>query len=94
MNGQVLELSGQQLNILLCLAQSPGKVIDRDTLKSLLWRNSQHYDVNRRLNTAICALRKSVGLYALIVTRGDAEHDVFSGLPEPETGDPHEGHGH
>jgi serine/threonine-protein kinase len=33
-------------------------------------------------------------LYALILTRGDAEHDVFSGLPEPDTGDPHEGHGH
>ncbi len=33
-------------------------------------------------------------LYALILTRGDAGHDVFSGLPEPDTGDPHADHGH
>lgn len=35
-------------------------------------------------------------LYALIVMHGDAEHDVFSGLPEPEpdTDNPHSGHRH
>jgi len=35
-------------------------------------------------------------LYALILMHGDAEHDVFSRLPEPEpdTGDAHAGHRH
>jgi protein-disulfide isomerase len=35
-------------------------------------------------------------LYALILMQGDAEHEVFSELPEPEadSGDPHAGHGH
>lgn len=35
-------------------------------------------------------------IYALILTRGDAEHEVFSVLPEPEpdSGDPHAGHAH
>ncbi len=33
-------------------------------------------------------------LYALILTRGDAEHPVFDGLPEGVIRDPHEGHRH
>ena len=33
-------------------------------------------------------------LYALILTRGDAEHPVFDGLPKGVIRDPHEGHQH
>ena len=33
-------------------------------------------------------------LYALILTRGNADHPVFDGLPEGKIRDPHAGHGH
>jgi serine/threonine-protein kinase len=33
-------------------------------------------------------------LYALILTRGDPDHEVYANLPVPDPRDPHEGHDH
>ncbi len=59
-SGKQLRLSGQPLDILECLVRHSGKLVRREDLKSLLWPKATGIETNRRLNTAIRALRTAL----------------------------------
>ena len=59
--GVVVPLSGQPMAILALLMTAPGRLVSRAELKDALWPNSQRIDTERRLNTAMRALREALG---------------------------------
>ena len=60
-DGAEIKTSGLPLQILELLLAAPGKVVTRVELKSALWPNSGRIDTERRLNTAMRALREALG---------------------------------
>ena len=66
LNGKPLALTGLPLRVLLELARTPGRVVARQQLKHRLWPQSDRIDVERRLNTAIRALRCALGDNAML----------------------------
>ena len=61
LRGAKLDLSPLLLNLLLCLAERPGRVVTRAELKARLWPYAVRIDTERRLNTAVRALRTAIG---------------------------------
>ena len=47
--------------LLTCLVERPGRLVTRTELKSALWPYASRIDTERRLNTAVRALRVSLG---------------------------------
>src|SRR5215207_5241419 len=59
--GEDVPLRGLPLRILELLMAADGGVVTRTELKQLLWPYAERIDTERRLNTAIRALRKALG---------------------------------
>lgn len=59
-DGDPVHLSGLPLRILKILAASPGRLVTRAELKLALWPHASRIDTDRRLNTAMRALRKAL----------------------------------
>ena len=57
LNGRDLDLSPLLMRLLRLLAERPQRLITRQELKQELWPNSDRIDTERRLNTAMRALR-------------------------------------
>lgn len=58
--GARVALSGKPLAILELLITTPGKLVTRADLKGQLWPNCERIDTERRLNTAMRALREAL----------------------------------
>src|SRR5205085_9779170 len=61
LGGQALDLSPLLLRLLERLAEHPGRVASRAELKRVLWPYAERIDTERRLNTAMRALRAALG---------------------------------
>lgn len=59
--GRPLKLSPLLLRLLEHLAERPGRVVTRAELKRALWPYAERIDTERRLNTAMRALRATLG---------------------------------
>jgi DNA-binding winged helix-turn-helix (wHTH) protein len=60
LDGRDLELSPLLMRLLQVLVQHPRRLITRQQLKQQLWPNSERIDTERRLNTAMRALRAAL----------------------------------
>jgi len=60
-DGQPLSVSGLPFRILEILLESDGKLVTRAELKRMLWPYAERIDTERRLNTAVRALREALG---------------------------------
>ena len=58
--GRVLPVSGLPLRIFEMLMAANGRIVSREKLKAALWPYAVRIDVDRRLHTAIRALRKAI----------------------------------
>lgn len=56
-DGKRLDLSPLLFQLLVCLAERRGSLVTRAELKSILWPYAARIDTERRLNTAVRALR-------------------------------------
>ncbi len=56
-----LDLSPLLFHLLACLAERPGRLVTRAELKIALWPYAGRIDTERRLNTAVRALRVALG---------------------------------
>ena len=56
---RVLAVSGLPLRILELLVEANGRLVSRTELKAKLWPHAVRINVDRRLNTAVRALRKA-----------------------------------
>src|ERR1700755_2517951 len=61
LDGRLLPLTGMPLRILEMLMLAEGRVVTRAQLKTSLWPNTARIDTERRLNTAVRALREAIG---------------------------------
>jgi DNA-binding winged helix-turn-helix (wHTH) protein len=59
--GKRLDLSPLLFDLLRCLVERPGRLVTRAELKSALWPYAERIDTERRLNTAVRALRVALG---------------------------------
>jgi len=59
--GRPLELSPLLLRLVTHLADRPGRLVSRGELKGALWPYAERIDTERRLNTAMRALRATLG---------------------------------
>ena len=60
-DGAPISIGGQPLRILAILLASPGRLVTRESLKEAIWPDSTRIDTERRLNTAMRALRAALG---------------------------------
>jgi len=60
-DGRLLPVTGLPLRILELLLQAEGRLVTRAELKSALWPYAIRIDTERRLNTAVRALREALG---------------------------------
>ena len=60
-DGRLLNLSGLPFRILQILLECDGNVVTRPELKLALWPYAERIDTERRLNTAVRALREALG---------------------------------
>jgi DNA-binding winged helix-turn-helix (wHTH) protein len=60
LGGRALDLSPLLMRLLLMLAERPHRLITRQEIKQELWPNSDRIDTERRLNTAMRALRAAL----------------------------------
>lgn len=56
--GIVLPLRDQTLHVLLALVEQAGRIVTRDQLRKLLWKDREFGDFEAGLNTALSRLRK------------------------------------
>lgn len=68
--GRVLPVSGLPLRIFEMLMAANGRIVSREELKAALWPYAVRIDVDRRLNTAVRALRKAIGDAQIVTVRG------------------------
>ena len=61
LRGKAIELSPLLLRLLEHLAEHSGRVVTRAELKRILWPYAERIDTERRLNTAMRALRSALG---------------------------------
>lgn len=61
LDGRLLGLSGLPLRILETLVIAEGRLVTRAELKRMLWPYAERIDTERRLNTAVRALREALG---------------------------------
>ena len=61
LNGRILPLSPLLFELLSVLAHRPGRLVTRQELKRALWPHAERIDTERRLNTAVRALRAALG---------------------------------
>jgi DNA-binding winged helix-turn-helix (wHTH) protein len=59
--GRLLPISGLPFHILEVLIRAEGEVVTRAELKRILWPYAERIDTERRLNTAVRALRRGLG---------------------------------
>jgi DNA-binding winged helix-turn-helix (wHTH) protein len=59
-NGRRLKFSGQPLQVLAILLESPGKLVTRETFQQRLWPDT-FVDIDRSLNTAVNNIREMLG---------------------------------
>jgi len=59
-NGETLPVRGLPIQILCMLVEADGRVVTRARFKELLWPGSGRIDTERRLNTAVRALRETL----------------------------------
>jgi Tol biopolymer transport system component/DNA-binding winged helix-turn-helix (wHTH) protein len=59
--GYRLKLSGQALQVLLLLAEEPGRIVTREELQRKLWPNAGFGDFEHGLNAAVNRLRETLG---------------------------------
>lgn len=64
-NGVPVPLSGLPLRMLQLFVASPGKLVTRTEFKQVLWPHAVRIDTERRLNTAMRALRDALGDHAM-----------------------------
>jgi DNA-binding winged helix-turn-helix (wHTH) protein len=57
LGGRRLDLSPLLFDLLACLVERPGRLVSRAALKRALWPHAERIDTERRLNTAVRALR-------------------------------------
>jgi hypothetical protein len=67
---RVLPVSGLPLRIFEMLTAANGRIVSRQELKAALWPYAVRIDVDRRLNTAVRALRKEIGDGQIVTVRG------------------------
>ena len=58
--GQPVRLEGLPLQLLMFLAENPGKLITREQIAERLWGNHVFVDVEQGINTAIRKVRKAL----------------------------------
>jgi len=58
--GKAVRLEGLPLQLLMFLAENPGKLITRDQIAEKLWGNHVFVDVEQGINTAIRKVRKAL----------------------------------
>ena len=75
--GLKLKLSGQPLQVLAILLESPSKVVTRDELQKRLWPDT-FVDVDHNLNTAINKIREALGDQSESALRRDS---AAAGVP-------------
>jgi DNA-binding winged helix-turn-helix (wHTH) protein/tetratricopeptide (TPR) repeat protein len=61
LDGKPLDLSPLLFHLLACLVERPGSLVTRAELKSALWPYAARIDTERRLNTAVRAVRVALG---------------------------------
>lgn len=61
LGGREVVLSPLLFNLLAALAERPDRLISRQELKAALWPYARRIDTERRLNTAMRALRRALG---------------------------------
>ena len=60
-SGRRLKLSGQAIQVLILLLESPSQVVSRDTLRAELWPEVGYGDFDHGLNAAVNRLREVLG---------------------------------
>jgi Tol biopolymer transport system component/DNA-binding winged helix-turn-helix (wHTH) protein len=60
-DGLQLHLPDQPLQVLLALLKSPGEIVTRDELRTLLWPEGTYVEFDDSLNAAIARLRQALG---------------------------------
>ena len=58
--GRPVRLEGLPLQLLMFLAENPGKLISREQIAEKLWGNHVFVDVEQGINTAIRKVRKAL----------------------------------
>src|SRR5438309_10175776 len=59
--GNRLKLTGQAIQVLLVLANNPGKLVTREELQQKLWPGATYGDFEHGLNAAVNRLRETLG---------------------------------
>ena len=59
-NGVRIRLSGQPIQVLTLLLETPGRLVTREHLQSVLWNGNAYGDFEKGLNNAINRLRESL----------------------------------
>jgi DNA-binding response OmpR family regulator len=59
-NGKPVRLEGLPLQLLMFLAENPGRLITREQIAEKLWGNDVFVDVEQGINTAIRKVRKAL----------------------------------
>src|SRR5215831_15109660 len=60
-HGSRLKLSGQAIQVLLTLLETPGRVVPREELQRRLWPGASFGDFDHGLNAAVNRLREVLG---------------------------------
>src|SRR6202795_1241101 len=60
-DGNRLKLTGQAIQVLVVLANNPGKLVTREKLQQKLWPGATYGDFEHGLNAAVNRLRETLG---------------------------------
>ena len=63
LDGQELNLTRKEFDLLFCLASHAGQVLSREQLYSLVWNNENAYDIDEAVKSQIKTLRKKLTAY-------------------------------
>lgn len=60
LNGEAMNLTRKEFDLLFCLASHAGQVLSREQLYSLVWNNENAYDIDEAVKSQIKTLRKKL----------------------------------
>lgn len=63
LDGQELNLTRKEFDLLFCLASHAGQVLSKEQLYSLVWNNENAYDIDEAVKSQIKTLRKKLTSY-------------------------------
>ena len=63
LNGEELNLTRKEFDLLFCLASHAGQVLSREQLYNLVWNNENAYDIDEAVKSQIKTLRKKLTAY-------------------------------